>query len=60
MVSFTNAGGAVKTGRHLRYPENTPMANLLLTMLEKTGVPTQSLGDATGRLDLEAQPLSGV
>jgi hypothetical protein len=36
------------------------MANLLLTMLEKSGVPLQSLGDSTGRLDLEAQPLAGV
>jgi hypothetical protein len=47
------AGGAscqIKGGRHIRYPEETPMNNLLLTMLDKAGVPTESLGDATGKL----------
>jgi hypothetical protein len=47
------AGGAVgrmKGGRHLKYPENTPMANLLLTILEKAGIPQDSVGDSTGPL----------
>jgi hypothetical protein len=47
------AGGAscqIKGGRHIRYAEETPMNNLLLTMLDKAGVPTDSLGDATGKL----------
>jgi len=60
LILAGRAAGAVKTGRHLRYPENTPMANLLVTMLEKSDVRLDSLGDSTGRLDLEAQPLSGV
>jgi hypothetical protein len=30
------------------------MANLLLTMLDKVGVPLEKLGDSTGRLPLEA------
>jgi hypothetical protein len=42
----------IKGGRHVRYPDNTPAANLLLTMMEKLGVPLESLGDSTGRLDL--------
>jgi hypothetical protein len=45
------AGGALKTGRHLRYPRNTPMANLFLSMLDQVGVPAERLGDSTGRLD---------
>ena len=45
------AAGRLQGGRHLQYPE-TPMTNLLLTMLEKVGVPMESLGDSTGRLDL--------
>ncbi|HLG58099.1 MAG TPA: DUF1552 domain-containing protein [Vicinamibacterales bacterium] len=49
-------GGAFKTGRHVSYPRDTPMANLLLTVLDKVGVPTEKLGDSTGRLPLE--PLS--
>jgi len=45
------AGGAFATGRHVRYPRNTPMANLFLSMLDHAGVPTERLGDSTGRLD---------
>ena len=51
------AGGAVGTGgRHIRYPEGTPMANLHLTLLDRLGVPVESLGNATGQLSLA--PLS--
>ena len=45
------AGGALTTGRHVRYPRNTPMANLFLSMLDQVGVPAERLGDSTGRLD---------
>jgi hypothetical protein len=44
------AGVQVKGGRHLRYPANTPLNNLLLSMLDKAGVPTETLGDSTGQL----------
>jgi hypothetical protein len=37
-------------GRHLVFPEDTPMTNLLLSMLDKVGVEVESLGDSTGRL----------
>jgi hypothetical protein len=43
-------GGRIKTGRHTAYPENTPMANLLVTMLDKAGVPIDKIGDSTGPL----------
>jgi hypothetical protein len=43
-------GGRFKTGRHLAYPEDTPMANLLLTILDKAGVRIDKLGDSTGLL----------
>lgn len=45
-----NGGGLIKTGRHIRYPDNTPMANLFLSMLDGFGVPTERLGDSTGKL----------
>jgi Protein of unknown function (DUF1552) len=51
------AGGAtgIKGGQHIRYPNRTPMTNLLLTMLDKANVPRLAkLGDSTGRLDLTA------
>ena len=44
------AHGTMKGGRHLKYPENTPMANLLLTILDKAGIPQESVGDSTGLL----------
>ena len=46
-------GGAFKPGRHLRYPADTPMSNLLLTVLDAAGVPLEKLGDSTGRLPIE-------
>jgi hypothetical protein len=39
-------------GRHLRYPQATPLANLYLTMLDRLGAPMEKLGDSNGRLDL--------
>jgi hypothetical protein len=42
----------IRGGRHLAYPENTPIANLYLTLLDKLGVHLESFGDSTGRLDL--------
>ncbi len=42
--------GQFQTGRHLHYPDNTPMTNLLLTMLDKVGVPLEKIGDSKGRL----------
>ena len=44
-------GGQFTTGRHLAYPQNTPMTNLLLTILASVGVRQESLGDSTGKLE---------
>jgi hypothetical protein len=52
------AAGQPAQGRHLTFPAETPMTNLLLAMLDKVGVPAETLGDSTGRLDIE--PLAGV
>jgi len=48
------AGGksaGIKGGRHIRYKPETPMNNLLLTLLDKLGMPSGTLGDSTGRVD---------
>ena len=42
------AGG----GRHLRFPKDTPMTNLYLTLLDKLGIPVEHFGDSTGKVDL--------
>jgi len=41
--------GALKGGRHIVYPEHTPLTNLQLTLLNKLGVPMEKLGDSTGK-----------
>jgi hypothetical protein len=46
-------GGQFTTGRHLAYPQNTPMTNLLLTILAGVGIPQERLGDSTGKLEPE-------
>ena len=48
--------GQLRGGRHLVYRAETPMTNLLLSLLDKAGVPAEKLGDSTGRLEL----LSGI
>ena len=40
--------GKLKGGQHLRYPDRTPVSNLLLTALNRAGVPLEALGDSTG------------
>jgi hypothetical protein len=52
LVLLGGAGGDVKGGRHLRYTEGTPISNLHLTMLEKMGIPMESMANSTGRLNL--------
>lgn len=44
------ANGKLKGGRHLKYAPETPMANLLLSILDKAGVHKESVGDSTGTL----------
>ena len=41
-------GGQIQTGRHLVYPQDTPMTNLLVAILDKAGVQIDKLGDSTG------------
>ncbi|MDQ2901491.1 MAG: hypothetical protein M3Y07_17090, partial [Acidobacteriota bacterium] len=42
--------GRLRPGRHVRYPDETPMANLFVTMLDKMSVPVEHLGDSNGEL----------
>lgn len=45
-------GGTLPTGRHTRFPDDTPLCNLYVSLLERVGVEVASHGDSTGRLDL--------
>jgi hypothetical protein len=42
--------GKLKGGQHLHYPQDTPHANLLLTLLNRAGIAVPSLGLSTGQL----------
>ena len=56
LLLMGGGAGRLRSGRHIRFRELTPMANLLLGLLDKAGVPADSFGDSNGRVDLE--PLS--
>ena len=45
------AAGQLKGGRHIVYKQETPMTNLLLSMLDRVGVQPEKLGDSTGQLE---------
>jgi hypothetical protein len=44
------AGGKLATGRHIVYPNHTPMTNLFLSMLDRVGARVDKLGDSNGQL----------
>jgi len=52
------AAGNMRGGRHIRYTEATPLANLHLTLLDKVGVRIDSFADSDGKVDELFRPLS--
>jgi hypothetical protein len=40
----------IKGGRYVRYPKGTPLNNMHITILDKMGVPTEKMGDSTGKI----------
>lgn len=44
------ANGQLEGNRHLKCPDGTPMANVLLTLLHKLGVDVDKIGDSTGEV----------
>ncbi|MDA2928984.1 DUF1552 domain-containing protein [Acidobacteria bacterium AH-259-O06] len=50
--------GKVKGGRHIKYAEPTPMANLHLTLLDSVGGHLDSFADSTGKIDTLRKPIS--
>lgn len=51
-------GGRINGGRHLKYADAPPMANLLVTLMDKMDVPVERIGGSTGPLPIDT--LSGV
>ncbi|HEX6962491.1 MAG TPA: DUF1552 domain-containing protein [Lacipirellula sp.] len=52
------AAGRMRGGRHLRWKEPTPLANLHLTLLDKVGVRLDSFADSDGKVDELFDPLT--
>ena len=52
--------GKLKGGRHIRYAEPTPLANLHLTLLDKVGVRLDSFADSKGKIEELLEPLSAL
>jgi uncharacterized protein DUF1552 len=49
-TSFVGGWKTVKGNRHVVAPEKTPLANVLLTFLDKINIGQDKLGDSTGKL----------
>ena len=52
LALFGGGSGTVKGGRHIRFPNGTPISNLHLTMLDEMGIPVDEMPHSTGPLDL--------
>ena len=52
IVLAGGASGQLKGGRHLQFPKDTRMSNLLAALLNKLNVPTEKFGDGTGVLEI--------
>jgi len=50
IVVAGGGAGKIKGGRHIRYAEPTPLANLHLTLLDKVGVRLDSFADSKGKV----------
>lgn len=50
--------GSLRGGRHINYDKPTPMANLLLTVMDKAGIAMDRFADSTGKLEELGEPLS--
>ena len=49
-LAVVGGAGGVRGGRHVVFRQETPMTNLLISMLDRVGAPAEKLGDSTGRL----------
>src|SRR6516225_9242053 len=45
--------GTLKGGRHIKYKDNPSNANLLVTLMDKMGVPVEKVGGSNGKLNID-------
>jgi hypothetical protein len=58
LMLMGGGAGTWKGGRHLAYKDAPSLANLLVTVMDKLGVPVDHVGGSTGALPIDT--LSGV
>jgi hypothetical protein len=58
LLVIGGGSGTLKGGQHLSYGDKPTMANLLVTLMDKMGVPVEKVGGSTGKLPLDT--LSGI
>jgi hypothetical protein len=56
LLVMGGGAGSLRGGRHLEYGDDPGMANLLVTLMDKLGVPVDSHGASTGALQLDTLP----
>jgi len=49
-IVLAGGAGRIRGGRHVRYARELPLNNLLLTVLDRVGVPAEPFGDTTGEV----------
>jgi hypothetical protein len=49
-VLIGRAGGRIKGGQHLRYPQDSRFSDLLVTLFDRAQIPVESIGDSGGVL----------
>jgi Protein of unknown function (DUF1552) len=49
-VILGHANGKIKGGQHVKYPQDSRHADLLLTLLQRNEIPVKVIGDSTGGL----------
>ena len=58
IVVASGAGSRIAGGRHVKFDELTPMANLHLTLLDDVGVHLDDFADSSGRVGEVVEPLT--
>jgi hypothetical protein len=52
LLLLGGGSGKLQGGRHVKFPERTSISNMLLAILDKSGIHMDKLGDSTGMLEI--------
>ena len=56
LLLMGGGAGRLQGGRHIKYADKPSIANLLVTLMDKMGVPVERIGGSTGKLPLDTLP----